>query len=102
MELFTQILVKTCHVSITVMENGGHWFHTEEQCSSSITGSKTNWIVKPAGLIINIILRRVLFEKVQHTGDCRLTGRFADDQNKPPAERQLQSTIFRRKNNEYK
>ena len=27
--------------------------------------------------------RRVLFEKVQHTGDCRLTGRFADDQNKP-------------------
>jgi hypothetical protein len=48
------------------------------------------------------ILRRVLFEKVQHTGDCRLTGRFAGDHHKPPAERQLQSTIFRRKNNEYK
>ncbi|MCR5138287.1 MAG: hypothetical protein K6C12_14565, partial [Oscillospiraceae bacterium] len=49
-----------------------------------------------------IFLRRVLFEKAQHTGDCRLTGRFAGSQNKPPAERQLQSTIFRGKNNEYK
>ena len=27
---------------------------------------------------------------------------YADDQNKPPAQRQLQSTIFRRINNEYK
>ena len=24
--------------------------------------------------------RRVLFEKVQHTGDCQLNGRLADDQ----------------------
>ena len=46
-------------------------------------------------MIIKSFLSRVLFEKVQHTGDCRLTGRFADDQNKPPAERQLQSTIER-------
>ena len=40
------------------------------------------------------ILRRVLFEKVQHTGDCRLTGRFADDLNKPPAEKQLTVNNF--------
>ncbi len=30
------------------------------------------------------ILRRVLFEKVQHTGDCGLTGRFADDHTNLP------------------
>jgi hypothetical protein len=55
-------------------------------------------------MIIKSFLRRVLFEKVsyrpgsfaplQHTGDCWLTGRFADDQNKPPAERQLTVNNF--------
>jgi len=30
------------------------------------------------------ILRRVLFEKVQHTGDCGLTGRFADNHTSLP------------------
>ena len=29
-------------------------------------------------------LRRVLFEKVQHTGDCGLTGRFADNRTSLP------------------
>ena len=43
-------------------------------------------MIKLSGLIINIfILRRVLFEKVQHNGDCGITGRFAVSQNKPPA-----------------
>lgn len=35
----------------------------------------------------------MLFEKAHHTGDCRLTGRFADDR-KPPAEKQLFVTSF--------
>jgi len=35
-------------------------------------------------LIIKIIIRRVLFEKVQHTGDCGLTGRFADNRTSLP------------------
>jgi hypothetical protein len=39
------------------------------------------------------VLRRVLFEKVQHIGDCGLTGRFADN-HKPPAEKQLLVTSF--------
>jgi hypothetical protein len=30
------------------------------------------------------ILRRALFEKVQHTGDCGLTGRFADNHTSLP------------------
>jgi len=47
-------------------------------------------------IIINYQIRRVFFEKTQYTGDCRLTGRFADDRDKPPAEKQLKSTIFRR------
>jgi hypothetical protein len=30
------------------------------------------------------ILRRVLFEKAQHAGDCGLTGRFADNRTSLP------------------
>ena len=37
----------------------------------------TKRMIEPQGLIINIFFRRVLFEKVQCTGDCGLTGRFA-------------------------
>ena len=51
--------------------------------------------IRPSGLVIKIILRRVLFEKVQYTGDCRLTGRFAYDRTNLQV---LQSTIIRRKN----
>ena len=48
-------------------------------------------------LFLILIIRSVLFEKTAlHNGDCRLTGRFADDHAKPPAEKQLKSTIFRR------
>ena len=32
--------------------------------------------IKPFGMMIKGFLRRALFEKVQHTGDCGLTGRF--------------------------
>ena len=41
-------------------------------------------VIKPSGMIIKNKKRRVLFEKVRHTGDCRLTGRFADSQTNLP------------------
>ena len=49
--------------------------------------------------LINILSRSVVFEKLPHTGDRRLTGRFGWQSNKPPG---LKSTTFRRVNNEYK
>ena len=44
----------------------------------------------------NIFLRRVLFEKVQHTGDCGLTGRFADNRTSLPLKSNFWSQVFRR------
>ena len=46
-------------------------------------------------MIIKIILRRVLFEKVQHTGDCGLTGRFADNRTNLPLKSNFWSQVFR-------
>jgi hypothetical protein len=34
--------------------------------------------------MIKKFLRRLLFEKAQHTGDCGLTGRFADNRTSLP------------------
>jgi hypothetical protein len=34
--------------------------------------------------MIYFILRRLLFEKEQHLGECGLTGRFANIFRKPP------------------
>ena len=47
--------------------------------------------------------RRVLFEKTsQHNGDCRLTGRFADNHDKPPAVKAIEVNNFQEEKNEYK
>ena len=40
-------------------------------------------------LYIKIIIRRVLFEKVQRTGDCGLTGRFVVGYTSLPLKKQL-------------
>ena len=38
----------------------------------------------------------VLFEKVQHNGDCGLTGRFADNRTSLPLKSNFWSQVFRR------
>ena len=42
-----------------------------------------------------ILIRSVLFEKTAlHNGDCRLTGRFADNHDKPPAVKAIEVNNF--------
>jgi hypothetical protein len=43
---------------------------------------------------------RVRLHEVLHTGDCGLTGRFADDRTNLPLKGSFWSQVFRRKNNE--
>ena len=57
---------------------------TDVENSNDICYDKS--AVKAAKIIYFYIiyLRRVLFEKVQHIGDCGLTGRFADNHTSLP------------------
>ena len=46
-------------------------------------------------LFLILIIRSVLFEKTAlHNGDCRLTGRFADNHDKPPAVKAIEVNNF--------
>lgn len=43
---------------------------------------------------LTLYLWRVLFEEVQYTGDCGITGRLADRLTKPPDEKKLDVISF--------
>lgn len=52
-------------------------------------------VTEPYGFVINNKNRRVLFEQVQHNGDCSVNGGLRRSL-KPLAEKQLTFTTFRR------